>query len=214
MGMRLVLTMFFLIVSNSNSLLSRCSVKSAILSSKLFSSKIGDIISVPSGLVAVFKPKDWTSSDVVSKVKGILSKGMEDRCGKRFKIKVGHGGTLDPLAEGVLVLGIGAGTKLMGEYLSGSKRYQAVAILGDCDTRFLFIFISMLISRFVNYIILDIAMHAFIVSKIIPSSCVLTNYETDVLISSIIIIRHHYYYKNHHEYELDIIMIKKIIMKY
>jgi hypothetical protein len=33
-------------------------------------------ISVPSGLVAVFKPKDWTSSDVVSKIKGILLKGM------------------------------------------------------------------------------------------------------------------------------------------
>jgi len=133
--MRLLLTMLFSIISNSNSLISRCSVKSATLSLKLFSSKIGDVISVPSGLVAVFKPKDWTSSDVVSKVKGILSKGMEDRCGKRFKIKVGHGGTLDPLAEGVLVLGIGAGTKLMGEYLSGSKRYQAVAILGaETDT--------------------------------------------------------------------------------
>ena len=98
--------------------------------------QVGDRVIVPSGLLAVFKPRGWTSSDVVSKVKGILSKGISARCGnKRFKIKVGHGGTLDPLAEGVLVLGIGDGTKLMGDFLSGTKRYQAVAILGaETDT--------------------------------------------------------------------------------
>jgi tRNA pseudouridine(55) synthase len=98
--------------------------------------KNGEEVTVPSGLLAVFKPRDWTSSDVVSKVKGILSKGMQRRCGNtRFKIKVGHGGTLDPLAEGVLVLGIGEGTKLMGDYLAGSKGYQAVALLGaETDT--------------------------------------------------------------------------------
>ena len=96
----------------------------------------GETVSVPSGLLAIYKPRDWTSSDVVSKVKGILSKGIQSRCGnKRFKIKVGHGGTLDPLAEGVLVLGIGEGTKLMGDYLAGQKRYQAVALLGsETDT--------------------------------------------------------------------------------
>ena len=49
---------------------------------------------------------------------------------KRPKIKVGHGGTLDPLAEGVLVLGVGKGTKVMGEYLAGPKRYEATFDIG------------------------------------------------------------------------------------
>jgi len=47
-----------------------------------------------------------------------------------FSYQVGHGGTLDPLAEGVLVLGIGDGTKSMANFLSGSKGYFAVGKLG------------------------------------------------------------------------------------
>jgi len=92
-------------------------------------------VTVPSGLVAILKPKNWTSSDVVMKVKGVLLKGMQHRCNGKFKLKIGHGGTLDPLAEGVLVLGVGEGTKLMSQYLEGSKGYQAVACLGaETDT--------------------------------------------------------------------------------
>ncbi|GMI21509.1 hypothetical protein TrRE_jg116 [Triparma retinervis] len=55
-----------------------------------------------------------------------------DRLGtkKRPKIKVGHGGTLDPMAEGVLVLGVGKGTKMMTDYLKGAKSYEAKAELG------------------------------------------------------------------------------------
>lgn len=95
-----------------------------------------DQVGIPSGLVAVYKPKGWTSSDVVSKFKGVLSHHAKQLLGgKRCKIKVGHGGTLDPLAEGVLVLGVGDGTKLMGEYLAGSKGYRAEALLGaETDT--------------------------------------------------------------------------------
>ena len=133
--------MIFFIAATVNCLKSRCLSNRGLstVSSKfaLFAGlKNGDQVVVPSGLVAIYKPRDWTSSDVVSKVKGILSKGLQNRCGnKRFKIKVGHGGTLDPLAEGVLVLGIGEGTKLMGDFLAGQKRYQAVAILGsETDT--------------------------------------------------------------------------------
>lgn len=89
-------------------------------------------VMVPSGLLPVFKPQDWTSQDVVGKVKNILRSGVRDRTnGQKVKIKVGHGGTLDPLAEGVLVLGIGEGTKLMGEYLTGAKSYHATALLGS-----------------------------------------------------------------------------------
>jgi tRNA pseudouridine55 synthase len=94
-------------------------------------------IIVPSGLLAVHKPKNWSSSDVVAKVRWILSEGarVELRKIRKPKIKVGHGGTLDPLAEGVLVLGVGEGTKLLESYLSGPKSYTAEILLGsETDT--------------------------------------------------------------------------------
>lgn len=54
-------------------------------------------------------------------------------------LKVGHGGTLDPLADGVFVVGVGRGTREMAQYLAGYKRYRAVGMLGaefntgDCN---------------------------------------------------------------------------------
>jgi TruB family pseudouridylate synthase (N terminal domain) len=72
------------------------------------------------GLFAVDKPLDWTSNDVVGYLRGILERNARDRgCavnkrrGRGGGIKVGHGGTLDPLATGVLVIGVGRGTKLL-----------------------------------------------------------------------------------------------------
>jgi tRNA pseudouridine55 synthase len=65
------------------------------------------------------KPSGWTSHDVVAKSRGIL--------GTR---KVGHSGTLDPAATGVLVLGVGRATKLL-RYLSGlPKIYEATITMG------------------------------------------------------------------------------------
>lgn len=73
----------------------------------------------PSGLAVVDKPSGWTSHDVVAKCRGIF--GTK---------KVGHSGTLDPMATGVLVLGIGRGTKLL-RFLSGlSKSYEAEITFG------------------------------------------------------------------------------------
>lgn len=105
------------------------------------------------GLLAVIKPLTWTSNDVVSYIRGILiqdAKGRgvtdedEDRTKKKKKwtgrrknqrMKVGHGGTLDPLASGVLVLGVGKGTTLLQRYLEGDKRYVASVQLGyETDT--------------------------------------------------------------------------------
>jgi hypothetical protein len=72
------------------------------------------------GLFSVAKPLDWTSSNVVSYLRGILERDARERgadvakIGRKMKskqIKVGHGGTLDPLATGVLVIGVGKGTK-------------------------------------------------------------------------------------------------------
>src|SRR4029453_13594455 len=61
----------------------------------------------PDGVAVVDKPAGWTSHDVVAKARGLL--------GTR---KVGHSGTLDPDATGVLVLGVGVATRLL-TYLSG-----------------------------------------------------------------------------------------------
>lgn len=86
---------------------------------------------VPSGVCPVYKPQGWSSNDVVQKIKGILQREAKFRtANKKVIVKVGHGGTLDPLAEGVLVLGIGGGTKLLGEYLKGTKGYLAQGKLG------------------------------------------------------------------------------------
>ena len=73
----------------------------------------------PVGLCVVDKPSGWTSHDVVARSRGLL--------GTR---KVGHAGTLDPLATGVLVLGVGRATKLL-TFLGGlPKTYRATVRLG------------------------------------------------------------------------------------
>ena len=89
------------------------------------------------GLIAVHKPLTWTCNDVVSYIRNILSRdaqsrGFEGKMRKRGKplMKVGHGGTLDPLASGVLVIGIGKGTSKLQSYLEGDKQYTAMVELG------------------------------------------------------------------------------------
>jgi tRNA pseudouridine55 synthase len=77
----------------------------------------------PDGVAVVDKPAGWTSHDVVAKARGLL--------GTR---KVGHAGTLDPDATGVLVLGVGRATRLL-TYLSGhDKRYVGEIVLGTATT--------------------------------------------------------------------------------
>ncbi|MEY3561620.1 MAG: tRNA pseudouridine(55) synthase TruB [Actinomycetota bacterium] len=74
---------------------------------------------MPDSLVLIDKEQGWTSHDVVAKLRGIL--------GTR---KIGHAGTLDPMATGLLVLGVDAGTKLL-QFISGSpKQYLATVRLG------------------------------------------------------------------------------------
>jgi len=76
------------------------------------------------GLLAVNKPIGWSSAQAVAVVKRKLQKHLG------HKVKVGHGGTLDPLATGVLVLGVGQGTKALQPLLKGRKRYRARGLLG------------------------------------------------------------------------------------
>jgi tRNA pseudouridine55 synthase len=80
-------------------------------------------------IILIDKPKYWTSFDVVKKIK----------IGHKLK-KIGHGGTLDPLATGLLVLATGKETKNLSNILALSKTYQAEFILGattpSLDTEF------------------------------------------------------------------------------
>ncbi|MCW2607444.1 MAG: tRNA pseudouridine synthase [Frankiales bacterium] len=76
-------------------------------------------MSAPDGLLVVDKPGGWTSHDVVAR-------------GRRLARtrKVGHAGTLDPMATGVLLLGIGRATRLLGHLALTSKTYEATVRLG------------------------------------------------------------------------------------
>jgi len=77
------------------------------------------------GIINVYKEKGYTSHDVVAKLRGIL----------RMK-KIGHTGTLDPDAEGVLPVCLGKATKLCDLLTDKTKTYQAVMLLGqETDTQ-------------------------------------------------------------------------------
>lgn len=73
----------------------------------------------PDGLLVVDKPAGWTSHDVVGRVRRLA----------RTR-KVGHAGTLDPMATGVLVLGLGRATRLLGHLTLTDKAYDATIRLG------------------------------------------------------------------------------------
>jgi tRNA pseudouridine55 synthase len=80
-------------------------------------------VTASSGLVIVDKPGDMTSHDVVSRVRRLA--------GTR---KVGHAGTLDPMATGVLVLAVNRATRLLGQLTLTEKRYDATIRLGAATT--------------------------------------------------------------------------------
>ena len=70
-------------------------------------------------IYSIYKPVGWTSFDVVKKIKGITKEN-----------KVGHAGTLDPFAEGVLIIGTGKDTKQLSYISSSKKSYRATLKLG------------------------------------------------------------------------------------
>jgi tRNA pseudouridine55 synthase len=78
---------------------------------------------VPEGMLLIDKPKGVTSFAVVQKIR------------KRYnEKKVGHAGTLDPLASGLLVVGVGAGTKHLRHYIDCTKVYEAEICIGEKST--------------------------------------------------------------------------------
>lgn len=87
--------------------------------------------------LVVDKPLEWTSFDVVNKIRWNLKQVLKVK-----KIKVGHAGTLDPLATGVLVICTGKHTKSIEELQAGEKTYTGTILLGkttpsyDLETEF------------------------------------------------------------------------------
>ena len=77
----------------------------------------------PDGVVVVDKPAGWTSHDVVARMRRLASTR-----------KVGHAGTLDPMATGVLVVGIGRATRLLTYIVGADKEYTATIRLGVSTT--------------------------------------------------------------------------------
>jgi tRNA pseudouridine55 synthase len=73
-------------------------------------------------LLLVNKPYNWTSFDVVGKIRNAF---------KPLKLKVGHAGTLDPLATGLLILCTGKMTKLIDTFQAQEKEYTGTMILGE-----------------------------------------------------------------------------------
>ena len=74
---------------------------------------------MPNGIIIIDKPADWTSMDVCAKLRGIL-----------HEKRVGHAGTLDPMATGVLPVFVGQATKAVSFAENGRKVYEAVLLLG------------------------------------------------------------------------------------
>ena len=71
------------------------------------------------GIINVYKERGYTSFDVCAKLRGILKQK-----------KVGHTGTLDPMAEGVLLVCLGKATKLVDMLVEGDKQYRTTLLLG------------------------------------------------------------------------------------
>ena len=84
------------------------------------------MVTTADGLLIIDKPAGWTSHDVVAKLRRLT--GTK---------RVGHAGTLDPLATGVLVVGVGKATRLLGHLTLAEKEYLATIRLGQatdtCD---------------------------------------------------------------------------------
>lgn len=106
------------------------------------------------GVFAVHKPQGITSADVIRKLQSHFkpselfrpwlenerierarsssreAKFSRKRKNKNIDVKIGHGGTLDPLATGVLVTGVGKGTKQLNDFLGCTKTYEAIVLFG------------------------------------------------------------------------------------
>ncbi len=83
-------------------------------------------------VLLIDKPVEWSSFDIVKKIRNLLSRKLMVE-----KIKVGHAGTLDPLASGLMIICTGKATKEIESYQGMDKEYMATLHLGEstpsCD---------------------------------------------------------------------------------
>lgn len=96
-------------------------------------SKIGEIIKMnfKEGEILYFdKPLTWTSFDLVNRIRSIITRTTGE------KVKVGHAGTLDPLATGIMILATGKATKQIERLQSGVKEYVATLKIGATTPSF------------------------------------------------------------------------------
>ena len=82
-------------------------------------------------IILVDKPLNWTSFDVVNKIRYEIKKKLGLK-----KIKVGHAGTLDPLATGLLVICSGKKTKTINQFIQEDKSYNGIIQLGSTTPSF------------------------------------------------------------------------------
>lgn len=82
-------------------------------------------------IIGIDKPLGWTSFDAVKRVRGAIQRRLHLK-----KFKVGHAGTLDPLATGVLIVCTGCATKRIDELQNGDKEYVATIRLGATTPSF------------------------------------------------------------------------------
>ncbi|MCA9299087.1 MAG: tRNA pseudouridine(55) synthase TruB [Phycisphaerales bacterium] len=84
----------------------------------------------PMGMLVIDKPYGWTSMTVCARIRGALKRG-----GATKRIKVGHAGTLDPLATGILVVLVGKATSQVDRFMGHTKHYVAdVDLLHESTT--------------------------------------------------------------------------------
>lgn len=87
-------------------------------------------------ILLIDKPEGWTSFDVVAKIRGkiradYLKQGIKPT---KKQLRVGHAGTLDPFATGLLIILLGDACKCAGEFLKLDKTYEFTAKLGEVST--------------------------------------------------------------------------------
>lgn len=85
-------------------------------------------------MLLIDKPAGWTSFDVVAKIRNTLEKNYREKTSERKKFKVGHAGTLDPFATGLLVILLGDECKNAQNYLKLDKTYEFTAELGKISS--------------------------------------------------------------------------------
>lgn len=111
---------------STKSLADRPVIKATIVDRNFSGPLAESMESYPDGLLVVLdKPLRWTSADAVRKIKFTLQKHFHQK-----NIKVGHAGTLDPLATGLLIICIGKATKIAEQLQAHTKEYVATIEFG------------------------------------------------------------------------------------